>query len=461
MKDMLLLAAPVVIGAVIGYVTNAAAIKMLFRPLKAVRFLGVRVPFTPGVLPRERHKLALSIGSMVERKLLTPEILRERIRREDVRAAINSSVARYTGKWLEQPLCVLFAGENTPPPVLFRIFRDFLGSPAFNSLLESFLVSLADYAEDSRITVGELLGYERIGILQEKFKYFIRENLESQAPHVAQYAASALDAAFPGMTRQLLQFLMKDEIHQALETQGRIFLNNAILKLSTLQRFFISAGQYDKTLHERMPEIIDDLIAQIESLMYDPDARRRITGFAEESVRSILSQEASLETLSRMASSLPMLYAAMPLGEAVKKLAAGDIRTAVRRVRGFFEEKSGPGFGRFLSGAVNAMLDAHKDWTVSGFFMIDRSKKEKIDAYIGETLLKNMDEHLEEVLNGINIKALVSDRIDSLDMVDVEHIVLDVMDNQLKWINVFGAILGAFIGGAQIVLSWFASGGGG
>jgi uncharacterized membrane protein YheB (UPF0754 family) len=37
----------------------------------------------------------------------------------------------------------------------------------------------------------------------------------------------------------------------------------------------------------------------------------------------------------------------------------------------------------------------------------------------------------------------------------VEHIVLDVMANQLWWINVFGAILGALIGLFQSFFSWF------
>jgi len=32
------------------------------------------------------------------------------------------------------------------------------------------------------------------------------------------------------------------------------------------QRFFITATQYDKTLHEKMPEIIDDLINQLTEL---------------------------------------------------------------------------------------------------------------------------------------------------------------------------------------------------
>jgi uncharacterized membrane protein YheB (UPF0754 family) len=53
------------------------------------------------------------------------------------------------------------------------------------------------------------------------------------------------------------------------------------------------------------------------------------------------------------------------------------------------------------------------------------------------------------------VKVLVSDRIDSLDMLRVEKIVLDVMAGQLKWINFFGAILGALIGFIQVFLSLF------
>ncbi|MDR2246667.1 MAG: DUF445 family protein [Treponema sp.] len=456
MKALFFLAAPPVIGALIGYVTNAVAIKMLFRPLKPVRVFGIRLPFTPGVLPRERHKLADSIGSMVERKLLTPEILRERLLREDVRAAINGAIARHTGGVLDLPLGLLLAGEKEGAPFPFFIFRDFLSSPAFNSLVESCLESLAGYVKNSPLTLGELLGEERTGILREKITAAIRETLESQAPQIGRYAASALDAAFPVLVRQLLQFLMKDGIHRGLETQGWIFLNNAITKLSTLQRFFISAGQYDKTLHERMPEIIDDLIGQLEVLLHDPDMRRHLVSFAEERVRGAVTRDG----VSHVVASMAMSYTAMPLGEAVKKLAAGDLRTVIRGVRECIRRNGGPDIGQTLGGAVNRLLTDNRDRTLADFFLIDRAKKEKIDAAICAALeghfLSAAGGRFEALLKHINIRTLVSDRIDSLDMVDVEHIVLDVMDNQLKWINVFGAILGALIGGSQVLLSWFA-----
>ena len=50
---------------------------------------------------------------------------------------------------------------------------------------------------------------------------------------------------------------------------------------------------------------------------------------------------------------------------------------------------------------------------------------------------------------------MVTQRIDSLDMLAVEGLVSAVIADQLKWINVFGAILGAIMGLVQCVLQLF------
>ena len=41
-----------VIGAVIGYVTNLIAVKMLFYPINPVYIGKFRLPFTPGIIAR-------------------------------------------------------------------------------------------------------------------------------------------------------------------------------------------------------------------------------------------------------------------------------------------------------------------------------------------------------------------------------------------------------------------------
>jgi len=63
------------VGALIGYITNYIAIKMLFRPLHAKYLFGIRLPFTPGIIPREKSRIAKSIGAAVGEKLLTKDVI--------------------------------------------------------------------------------------------------------------------------------------------------------------------------------------------------------------------------------------------------------------------------------------------------------------------------------------------------------------------------------------------------
>jgi len=229
---VILFVVPPVAGAIIAYITNVIAIRMLFRPLKEKRIFGIRVPFTPGVLPRQRAKLAQSIGAMVERELITAEVIRNRL-------------------------------EN---------------------------ININDF--------------------------------------------SCI----------VMEFLRRDDIKKELESKGRILLRDVFFKLNFLQRFVVSAGQYNQTLEQKMPEIIDELIVSVENLLKE-----------------------------------------------------------------------------------------------------DRVQKKLMTA---------VDGHIENILTSINIKKLVSDRIDSLDMLRVERIILDVMTDQFKWIYFFGGVLGFLIGLFQAVLTY-------
>ncbi|MGC8868843.1 MAG: DUF445 domain-containing protein [Sulfurihydrogenibium sp.] len=66
---------PPLTGAVIGYITNWLAIKMLFRPYNEVRIFGVKVPFTPGLIPQRREEIAKSIAKVIRKHLINPENL--------------------------------------------------------------------------------------------------------------------------------------------------------------------------------------------------------------------------------------------------------------------------------------------------------------------------------------------------------------------------------------------------
>ncbi|KGX86152.1 DUF445 domain-containing protein [Pontibacillus marinus] len=70
------------VGALIGGVTNSLAIKMLFRPFTAKYIGNMKVPFTPGLIPKRRQELADQLGKMVVEHLLTPEGLRKKLHDE-------------------------------------------------------------------------------------------------------------------------------------------------------------------------------------------------------------------------------------------------------------------------------------------------------------------------------------------------------------------------------------------
>ena len=83
----------VLIGVIIGGSTNYLAIKMLFRPYKAVYLFGKRLPFTPGLLPKCQVELATQLGKVVVEYLLTPESIQYKI--------MNTSFKKDMNEWMQ------------------------------------------------------------------------------------------------------------------------------------------------------------------------------------------------------------------------------------------------------------------------------------------------------------------------------------------------------------------------
>ena len=76
------------IGAFLGASTNHLAIKMLFRPYNPV-FIGKwQLPFTPGLIPKRRDQLAISLGETVAKYLLTPETFRKKFFSPEIRQTV-------------------------------------------------------------------------------------------------------------------------------------------------------------------------------------------------------------------------------------------------------------------------------------------------------------------------------------------------------------------------------------
>jgi uncharacterized membrane protein YheB (UPF0754 family) len=161
LKEFLL---SIAVGTVAGGVTNAIAVWMLFHPYE--RRWGFQ-----GAIPKNKARLAKSIGRTVGEKLLTPKDLLDELQRAGFRETLDARLAELIAAMLDVERGSL--RELLPPPVLDEVERalDGLGpavadrvdawtlTPAFDVRVREALARLR--AEVGQRTVDEVLTEER------------------------------------------------------------------------------------------------------------------------------------------------------------------------------------------------------------------------------------------------------------------------------------------------------------
>ena len=89
---------PPLVGGVIGYVTNDIAIRMLFRPHTAKHIMGWRVPFTPGIIPKEKGRIAEAVGTAISDNLMSKEVLEKYLLSDNMVGRVRSSMEEFIAK---------------------------------------------------------------------------------------------------------------------------------------------------------------------------------------------------------------------------------------------------------------------------------------------------------------------------------------------------------------------------
>ncbi len=90
--NLQLIAGPIM-GLIIGYITNSIAIKMLLRPYEAKYIGRFRVPFTPGLIPKEKGRIAGTIGKVISGELLSSDTLRDTLLSDKLIGGIKNMVS--------------------------------------------------------------------------------------------------------------------------------------------------------------------------------------------------------------------------------------------------------------------------------------------------------------------------------------------------------------------------------
>ena len=131
LPDIWFLLIPPIAGGIIGYFTNDLAIKMLFRPYRAYYVGKYRLPFTPGLIPRNQERLAKRVSDTIMGSLLTPGELQKIARRllaiERLQGAILWLLKMAQGSLKADP-------NDKSNKIIAGILRDLVGAIASPNL---------------------------------------------------------------------------------------------------------------------------------------------------------------------------------------------------------------------------------------------------------------------------------------------------------------------------------------
>lgn len=504
---------PPLVGAVIGYFTNWLAIKMLFRPLKPVYLGKLRLPFTPGILPREREKLTVSVGDTVSRELLTPEVFRSRLADETLRSKLEQSVrgvldellAADAGKALKSlsgPPGAAAGGTSGFGPVVASSFAAILGSAEFRQSACEAAVEAA--VSIGRIPLREVLGPEKVGDLARRA---VSLNSSDPAFRVAEAIVKSLlgtqaegeQALFPPSAAAPLvelasrtiyakalpiarKILADENLRSQLEAMAMNMVRRTVQRMGFVQRLIVTAANYEKTLAEMMPDTIQDLTQVIMELLGSPDLERKVVKSATEALGTLPASrdEALVSSLiaafaqffeglkedvdgfaaraqaryeAQADKSLSEILPAFPsLVEAIAAEALGRLAEAGPEQGGAASETIRKALDHFSS-SYSARLEGSSLKAALG---LDDSREEELARSFAQAAVSAISSQADRLVEALDVKAMVVERIESLDMAEVERLILQVVNSELNWITILGGVLGGLIGIIQslIYLIW-------
>ena len=518
MNSILAWLTPPFVGAFIGYMTNYVAIRMLFRPLKPWRILGIRLPMTPGVIPSKRHELAENIGEMVGEHLLTSA---------DISRAINEQgFQRDLKKLIEGRIGEILAKDLGPVvEIIPKRFRSYF-EVGVKILRWRFLKHLRHHLESvafeertaAAITIylNNFLAQELSTCLPEKSRRHFFETLEAMltrflaGPDVEQWLTAYInqeidafikkggrpkDLLTEAMGEALLNRLaaeaapllvklaamieepaMQEKIATGLTNAIRNFtaslgpmaamignfispetIGNKIKNYLAEKGSDISASLLDSSVQEKVAAIlrrkaeeflatpVADLTREIEPEKIQ-DAGRRIGA----TVAGLTKRPETIKALTTLLEEALAVQSDRPLSDILTDLFGED---GIHKGR---ERATAEIIGTIRSQKAKRMLDdlvtelVEKKLLTQPVGPLSDFLPQEVQHGLGDYLLQQISVLLAREVPGLvdslDIRRTVTRKVDSLDLLRLEGLLLGIMQEQFKYINLFGALLGFLIG---------------
>ncbi len=512
--------APPVIGALIGYVTNRVAIKMLFRPLRAWRIGGIRVPMTPGVIPSKRFELSQNMGEVVGDHLLTSKEISDGLQQDIFQDKLLSLIEGRIKVILEKNLDTL----PSLIPAQFRVYFDLAGKTTVYQIKknihsfihsENFALIVASAVDKS---IEDLLNHEMETILsssrRELFYIFIEKNMKRMfdSPEMEQWIEdfihqkihtilveektiadllpdslqelllAGLEKQTPPLLKKLSTIVSEPDVRDKIVKGVCTGVDNFIDSLGSMAdmaRGFLNMDSVEEKIREYLIEKNDDIVTWLQSkdvqtkvvtglkersydFLHKPIATyvrtddKNIAGdFGTQLTRQIMlliGEEEVTSTLSHMVKSNIENY-----------IDSGDIRIRVAISELVGQEEMGRG-KLWLKNEIVSLIKS--DQTLLAIdTMVESMATSLLEKKIGrladiipvglreggarslKKLASNMLETgVPSLVQTLNIREIVTEKVNSLDLLRLEGLLLTIMEEQFKYINLFGALLGFMIG---------------
>ncbi|WP_440907013.1 DUF445 family protein [Clostridium perfringens] len=250
------------IGAVIGYITNWLAIKMLFRPREAKYIFGMKLPFTPGLIPKEKSRIANKVGETVGTHLLNSDSLSKALKDDKIKAKFNE-VAK-------EKINQVINSNST------------LEESLKNTLGENYYALKGNMINNITKTILESIQEEEF---KNKVKFYIVDSIKER---LNKNPEKIIDFINSNKFREVI-------INTLEEEKTRDIIGKALLKeVKTL-------GKEDLTIEEVIPENIkpyieeyvksqkDTLVDIIKNLLRDDEVSHKIKSAINDNIPSIVS----------------------------------------------------------------------------------------------------------------------------------------------------------------------------
>ncbi len=151
-----------IVGGVIGLFTNALAIRMMFRPHEAKYLFGHRLPFTPGIIPKEKSRLASSVGQTISRELMNEAVMERSLLSEEMIEKIRSAIDTFfSTQRVNHETLRTFLGHYLTPDEVSRIAEKTCGD-----LTDQICSRLSDS------DVGDRIAQVAVAHVMDKMRHF-------------------------------------------------------------------------------------------------------------------------------------------------------------------------------------------------------------------------------------------------------------------------------------------------